>query len=60
MIISKIPYRILFFGGGTDYPQWYLKKGGAVLSTTIDKYCYITCRLLPPFYETKYRVILRA
>lgn len=57
MIISKTPYRISFFGGGTDYPQWYLKEGGAVLSTTIDKYCYITCRLLPPFYETKYRVI---
>ncbi len=57
MIISKTPYRISFFGGGTDYPQWYLKEGGAVLSTTIDKYCYITCRVLPPFYETKYRVI---
>jgi len=57
MIISKTPYRISFFGGGTDYPQWYLKEGGAVLSTTIDKYCYITCRILPRFYETKYRVI---
>jgi D-glycero-alpha-D-manno-heptose-7-phosphate kinase len=57
MIISKTPYRVSFFGGGTDYPQWYLKEEGAVLSTTIDKYCYITCRVLPPFYETKYRVI---
>lgn len=57
MIISKTPYRTSFFGGGTDYPQWYLKEGGAVLSTTIDKYCYITCRVLPPFFETKYRVI---
>ena len=57
MIISKTPYRISFFGGGTDYPQWYLKEGGAVLSTTIDKYCYITCRVLPPFFETRYRVI---
>ena len=57
MIISKTPYRISFFGGGTDYPQWYMKEGGAVLSTTIDKYCYITCRVLPPFFETKYRVI---
>jgi len=57
MIISKTPYRISFFGGGTDYPQWYLKEEGAVLSTTIDKYCYITCRVLPPFFETKYRVI---
>ena len=57
MIISKTPYRVSFFGGGTDYPQWYLKEGGAVLSTSIDKYCYITCRVLPPFFETKYRVI---
>lgn len=57
MIISKTPYRVSFFGGGTDYPQWYLKEEGAVLSTTIDKYCYITCRVLPPFYEVKYRVI---
>ena len=57
MIISRTPYRISFFGGGTDYPQWYLKEEGAVLSTTIDKYCYITCRVLPPFFETKYRVI---
>ena len=57
MIISRTPYRVSFFGGGTDYPQWYLKEEGAVLSTTIDKYCYITCRVLPPFFETKYRVI---
>jgi D-glycero-alpha-D-manno-heptose-7-phosphate kinase len=57
MIISRTPYRISFFGGGTDYPQWYLKEGGAVLSTTIDKYCYITCRVLPPFFETRYRII---
>ena len=57
MIISRTPYRVSFFGGGTDYPQWYIKEDGAVLSTTIDKYCYITCRVLPPFYEVKYRVI---
>lgn len=57
MIITKTPYRISFFGGGTDYPQWYMKAGGAVLSTTIDKYCYITCRVLPPFFGTKYRVV---
>jgi D-glycero-alpha-D-manno-heptose-7-phosphate kinase len=58
MIISKTPFRISFFGGGTDYPTWYLKEGGgAVLSTTIDKYCYISCRVLPPFYEMKYRVV---
>lgn len=57
MIISKTPYRISFFGGGTDYPAWYLKEGGAVLSTTIDKYCYISCRFLPPFFNIKHRVV---
>ena len=57
MIISKTPYRISFFGGGTDYPEWYLKNGGSVLSATIDKYIYITCRVLPPFFEHKYRVV---
>lgn len=57
MIISRTPYRVSFFGGGTDYPAWYLKEGGAVLSTTIDKYCYITCRILPPFYDVKYKVV---
>lgn len=51
MIISRTPFRISFFGGGTDYPTWYRKHGGAVLATTIDKYCYITCRYLPPFFE---------
>ena len=57
MIISRTPFRISFFGGGTDYPAWYRKHGGAVLATTIDKYCYITCRHLPPFFEHKYCVI---
>jgi D-glycero-alpha-D-manno-heptose-7-phosphate kinase len=57
MIISRTPFRISFFGGGTDYPAWYRKHGGAVLATTIDKYCYITCRYLPPFFEHKYCVI---
>ena len=51
MIISRTPFRISFFGGGTDYPDWYRRHGGAVLATTIDKYCYITCRYLPPFFE---------
>ena len=41
MIITKTPYRISFFGGGSDYPSWYRKNGGSVLSTTIDKYMYI-------------------
>jgi D-glycero-alpha-D-manno-heptose-7-phosphate kinase len=57
MIISRTPYRISFFGGGTDYPVWYRKYGGSVLCTTIDKYCYITCRGLPPFFEHKFRVV---
>jgi D-glycero-alpha-D-manno-heptose-7-phosphate kinase len=57
MIISRTPYRISFFGGGTDYPGWYLKHGGTVLATAIDKYCYITCRYLPPFFEHKSRFV---
>jgi len=57
MIISRTPFRVSFFGGGTDYPVWYRKHGGVVLSTTIDKYCYISCRYLPPFFEHKYRVV---
>jgi D-glycero-alpha-D-manno-heptose-7-phosphate kinase len=57
MIISKTPYRISFFGGGTDYPAWYLKNGGSVISTTIDKYIYISCRNLPPFFNHKHRIL---
>ena len=57
MIISRTPYRISFFGGGTDYPAWYRQHGGAVLAATIDKYCYITCRYLPPFFEHRFRVV---
>lgn len=57
MIISKTPYRISFFGGGSDYPSWYLKNGGSVLSATIDKYIYISCRNLPPFFDHKYRIV---
>lgn len=57
MIISRTPFRISFFGGGTDYPAWYLKHGGTVLASTIDKYCYLTCRFLPPFFEHRYRLV---
>jgi D-glycero-alpha-D-manno-heptose-7-phosphate kinase len=57
MIISRTPFRISFFGGGTDYPEWYQEHGGAVLSTTIDKYCYISVRELPPFFDHKFRVV---
>jgi len=56
MIISRTPFRISFFGGGTDYPIWYEQHGGAVISTTIDKYCYITVRHFPPFFRHKYRI----
>ena len=56
MIISRTPFRISFFGGGTDYPGWYEEHGGAVLSTSFDKYSYITCRELPPFFNHKYRI----
>lgn len=57
MIISRTPYRISFFGGGTDYADWVRLHGGAVLATTIDKYCYLTCRYLPPFFEHRLRVV---
>lgn len=57
MITSRTPFRISFFGGGTDYPAWYLEEGGAVLSTTIDKYCYISCRFLSPFFNIKHRIV---
>ncbi len=57
MIITRTPFRISFFGGGTDYPAWYQEHGGVVLATTIDKYCYITCRYLPPFFEHKHRIV---
>ena len=57
MIISRTPFRVSFFGGGSDYPAWYQEHGGQVLATTIDKYCYISCRYLPPFFEHKYRIV---
>lgn len=56
MVITRTPLRISFFGGGTDYPVWFREHGGAVLSTTIDKCCYITCRRLPPFFEYHSRI----
>lgn len=56
MVITSTPLRISFFGGGTDYPVWFREHGGAVLATTIDKSCYITCRWMPPFFEYHSRV----
>ena len=56
MIITRTPYRISFFGGGSDYPDYYMIHGGAVLAASIDKYCYISCRELPPFFSHRYRI----
>ncbi len=57
MVITRTPFRVSFFGGGTDYPAWYLKNGGSVLATSIDKYCYLTTRYLPPFFEHRYHIV---
>jgi D-glycero-alpha-D-manno-heptose-7-phosphate kinase len=59
MVVCRAPFRVSFFGGGSDYPQWFREEPGAVLSTSIDKYIYITCRYLPPFLGTKHRVVWR-
>src|ERR1700723_57960 len=56
MVITSTPLRVSFFGGGTDYPVWYRENGGSVLSTAINKCCYITCRRLPPFFEYRSRI----
>jgi D-glycero-alpha-D-manno-heptose-7-phosphate kinase len=56
MIISRTPFRISLFGGGTDYPAWFREHGGAVLGTAINKYSYISVRKLPPFFEHRYRI----
>jgi D-glycero-alpha-D-manno-heptose-7-phosphate kinase len=57
MVITRTPFRISFFGGGTDFPAWYENNGGAVLSTAINKYCYINCRVLPPFFDCKHKIV---
>ncbi|MDO8501410.1 MAG: hypothetical protein Q7S20_06175 [Gemmatimonadaceae bacterium] len=57
MIVSRTPFRLSFFGGGTDYPSWYREHGGSVLATTINKYCYLSCRHLPPFFEHRIRLV---
>ena len=53
MVITQVPFRISFFGGGTDFPAYFNENGGQVISTTIDKYCYVSVRHLPPFFEYK-------
>ena len=57
MIISRTPFRVSLFGGGTDYPVWFRKHGGAVLGLAIDKFCYISVRRLPPFFEHRSRIV---
>jgi len=56
VIISRTPLRVSFFGGGTDYPAFYEENGGAVISTSINKYSYVICRRLPPFFDYNYRI----
>lgn len=51
MIITKTPFRMSFFGGGTDMESFFKENGGSVLSTTFDKYCYVNVRHLPRFFE---------
>lgn len=57
MIITQTPFRMSFFGGGTDIPEFYLKNGGAVLSTTIDKYCYVNVKHLSPFFDYRTELV---
>ena len=57
MVISRSPYRVSFVGGSTDYPQWFKSHPGAVLSTTINRYCYLSVRKLPPFFPHKTRAL---
>ncbi len=56
MVITQTPFRMSFFGGGTDYPEYYKKYGGAVLSSSFDKYCFVTVRHLPRFFDYKNQV----
>ena len=57
MIISKTPFRMSLFGGGTDYNDWFENNGGIVLSVGLAHYCYISVRYLPPFFNHKYRIV---
>lgn len=56
MILTRTPYRLSFFGGGTDYNSWFEKNQGLVIGTTFNKYNYISVRKLPPFFEHKTRI----
>ncbi len=56
MIITRTPFRISFFGGGTDLPSWLENNNGSIISTSINKYCYINLRILPKIFEYNYRL----
>ena len=56
MIITSCPYRVSFFGGGTDFPSWYSRYGANIISCSIDAFCYVTIRKLLPFYGKNYRI----
>ena len=57
MITSRTPYRISFFGGSTDYPDWYLNHGGSVFSSTIDKFCYISAKFSTNVMDTRHKIV---
>ncbi|MCB9948018.1 MAG: kinase [Rhodospirillaceae bacterium] len=57
MIISRTPFRVSFFGGGSDYPDWYREHGGAVLAGSIDRFCYLSCRWFPNYFDARYRIV---
>jgi len=57
VIISRTPLRLVLFGGGTDLPRWTRAHGGAVLGATIDKFCYVSCRRMPPLFTHRLRVV---
>ncbi len=60
MLITRTPYRLSFFGGGTDYDAWFESNGGTVLAAAIARYCYISLRRLPPFFDHKSRIVYSA
>ena len=57
MIITKTPFRMSFFGGGTDVPSFFTEYGGAVISSTFNKYCYVNVRHLPRFFDYKTQIV---
>ena len=57
MIVTKTPFRMSFLGGGTDFPEFYRTHGGTVISTTFDKYCYVSLRQLPPLFSYENEVV---